>query len=61
MPKVLIIWLDNFKAKHNIKKYRQLKKTGVVDLVIVKKELQKIQKIVGQDNNINIYYSIVAI
>lgn len=40
-------WLDGFKARHNIKKYRQHRKEGAIDLVVVEEELQKIREAVN--------------
>lgn len=40
MPKFSIKQLASFKTRHNIKKYKQYKKTKIVNVVIIKKELQ---------------------
>lgn len=48
-------WLDGFKARHNIKKYRQYRKSEFVDLVIVKEELQEIWEAINPYTNEDIY------
>ena len=39
MPKFSTGWLDSYKARHNIKKYRQHGEAGVVDLVVIEEKL----------------------
>lgn len=40
--KFSIKWLDNFKARCNIKKYKQYKKTRVINLIVIGEDLQEI-------------------
>ena len=35
IPRFLTGWFDGFEARHNIKKYRQHRKEGAIDLVVV--------------------------
>lgn len=55
VPKFSTGWLDSFKARHNIKKYRQHGESGSIDLVIVKEELQEIREAVNPYTNEDIY------
>ena len=55
VPKFSTGWLDGFKARHNIKKYKQQRESGLIDLVVVKEELQEIQEDVNLYTNKDIY------
>lgn len=55
VPRFLTGWLDGFKARHNIKKYRQHRKEGAIDLVVVEEELQKIREAVNPYTNEDVY------
>lgn len=48
-------WLDSFKARHNIKKYKQYRESEFIDLVVVEKKLQKIWETINPYTNENIY------
>lgn len=55
VPKFSIGWLDGFKARHNIKKYRQHGEAGAIDLVVVEEELQEIREAVNPYTNEDVY------
>lgn len=55
IPKFSMGWLNSFKARHNIKKYRQHGESGSIDLVVVEKKLQEIWEAINLYTNKNIY------
>lgn len=44
LPKFSTRWLNKFKARHYIKKYKLNKEKRIINLVIPKKNCKKIQK-----------------
>lgn len=54
-PKFSTGWLEGFKARHIIKKYRLYGEAGAVDMVVVEEELREIREIVQPYDNENVY------
>lgn len=55
LSKFLIGQLNKFKARYHIKKYKPYRETRVINLVVIKKKLYKIQEFVNLYINKNIY------
>lgn len=55
MPKFSTGWLDGFKARHNIKKYRRHGEAGAIDMEVVEEELQEIREVANPDTNGDVY------
>lgn len=55
ISKFLTEQLDKFKARHNIKKYKQYEKVVAINLVAVEEKLQEIQEVVDLYTNENVY------
>ena len=55
IPKFSTGWLDGFKARHNIKKYRRHGEASAIDMEVVEKELQEIREAVNPDTNKDVY------
>lgn len=55
MPRFSAEWLDGFKARRNIKKYRQHGETGAVDIEVIEAELQEVREAVNPYANEDVY------
>lgn len=51
VPRFSTGWLEGFKARHHIKKYRQHGEAGAIDQVAVEEELQEIRETIGPYTN----------
>ena len=55
MPKFSTGWLDGFKTRQSIKKFKQYGKAGAVDLEAIEKELQEVTEAVKPYDSNYIY------